>query len=330
MNRIAPSMNRHPIPSAGVKRAAQSGFTLLEMTVVLVIIGLVIGGVLVGADLIRSAGIRATVSQIERYNSAVSTFDQKYNALPGDMNSLIATQFGFTPRGTGQAEGDGNGVIQGDECISGQSETSGETVAFWVDLTTANGLNVNLIDGGFNTASPIGTSRAAVTGADIANYVPQAKIGGGNYIYVWSGGINASPMYTGCSGALGDGINYYGLSAVTTLGSSKIGKSGSWTISNPGLTVAQAYGVDAKIDDGYPQSGTVTALYVNGGIAQWAGDSDPTSGGPVVAGDGVASTGSTTTCYDNAGVAGATEKYSLAQNGGAGVNCALSFQFVTQ
>lgn len=44
----------------------QSGFTLIELSIVLVIIGLIVGGVLVGRDLIKAAEVRAQVSQIEK------------------------------------------------------------------------------------------------------------------------------------------------------------------------------------------------------------------------------------------------------------------------
>ena len=45
------------------KNSTQSGFTLIELSIVLVIIGLIIGGVLVGQNLIKSAALRATISQ---------------------------------------------------------------------------------------------------------------------------------------------------------------------------------------------------------------------------------------------------------------------------
>src|ERR1035441_6872478 len=91
------------------------GFTLIELSIVLVIIGLIVGGVLVGQDLIRAAEVRATISQIEKYNTAVNTFRGKFNALPGDMNLTTATTFGIPAVGTrgGTAQGDGNGVIDG-------------------------------------------------------------------------------------------------------------------------------------------------------------------------------------------------------------------------
>src|ERR1700746_416796 len=85
------------------------GFTLIELSIVLVIIGLIVGGVLVGQDLIRAAEVRATISQIEKYNTAVNTFRGKYNALPGDLNAAAATAFGFSGRGIPPGAGDGNG-----------------------------------------------------------------------------------------------------------------------------------------------------------------------------------------------------------------------------
>src|ERR1700712_5355694 len=95
------------------------GFTLIELSIVLVIIGLIVGGVLVGQDLIRAAEIRATISQIEKFNTAVNTFRGKYNAIPGDMNLSTAITFGFatTNRATGAAtagQGDGNGLLDGE------------------------------------------------------------------------------------------------------------------------------------------------------------------------------------------------------------------------
>src|SRR5471030_1667850 len=97
------------------ERKSERGFTLIELSIVLVIIGLIVGGVLVGQDLIRAAEVRATIAQIEKYNTAVNTFRGKYNALPGDMNASTATAFGFSPRATAGTAGlgDGNGVIEG-------------------------------------------------------------------------------------------------------------------------------------------------------------------------------------------------------------------------
>jgi prepilin-type N-terminal cleavage/methylation domain-containing protein len=90
-----------------------SGFTLIELSIVLVIIGLIIGGGLVGRDLLNAATIRAQLSQIEKYNTAVNTFRGKYGYLPGDIPDPVASQYGFAARGPFPGEGDGNGIIQG-------------------------------------------------------------------------------------------------------------------------------------------------------------------------------------------------------------------------
>jgi prepilin-type N-terminal cleavage/methylation domain-containing protein len=98
----------------------QKGFTLVELSIVLVIIGLIISSVLVGQDLIRSAELRATVTQYEGFNSAVATFRGKYSGLPGDVAG--ATNFGFT--------GDGNG----DGALVASTALSTENVYFWNHL----------------------------------------------------------------------------------------------------------------------------------------------------------------------------------------------------
>jgi len=67
----------------------QRGFTLVELSIVLVIIGLVTAGVLVGQDLIKTAEIRRVISKVESYETAVEAFKLKYNCLPGDcVNAL--------------------------------------------------------------------------------------------------------------------------------------------------------------------------------------------------------------------------------------------------
>jgi prepilin-type N-terminal cleavage/methylation domain-containing protein len=311
-------------------KSGRGGFTLIEMSIVLVIVGLLVGGVLVGQDLIRAAYIRAQITQIEKFNTAVNTFYGKYQALPGDMNASTATEFGFATRGACPGEGDGNGIIEG-IILSGCGNNSGveifagETQMFWVDLSSA--VAGNLIGGGFNQNNILAPPTSVST-TQMPLYFPTANIGGGNYIYVWSGGWKE----TGTGGDAGpgeisDGVNYFGISVMISEGLAQVG-----------LTVSQAYNIDTKIDDGFPQSGRVLALdaaareLVSFSNAWAAGGSfgmgaqDPTTHGPVVAGDGVSTPGSPTTCYDNGGASGGTEVYSTGYQGGANLNCALSFK----
>src|SRR5580693_9186033 len=77
--------------SPSSKSSLTAGFTLIELSIVLVIIGLIIGGVLVGQDLINAAQARAIITDIERFNTAANTFESKYGCLPGDC--VNATNF---------------------------------------------------------------------------------------------------------------------------------------------------------------------------------------------------------------------------------------------
>ncbi len=120
------------------KRTKENGFTLIELSIVLVIIGLIIGGILVGNDLIKSAGNRAFVSQLEKYNASVNTFKTKYNCLPGDCAS--ATAYGFT------GNGDGNSMVS--STLTEPSWSSADYSITETDSTTA----VYLSKGAFKEA----------------------------------------------------------------------------------------------------------------------------------------------------------------------------------
>jgi len=62
----------------------QSGFTLVEIAIVLVIIGLLLGGVMKGQEMIANAKIKSLVDQAKSLAAAVYTYQDKYGAYPGD------------------------------------------------------------------------------------------------------------------------------------------------------------------------------------------------------------------------------------------------------
>ena len=68
-----------------------NGFSLLELSIVLSIIGLIAGGVTVGANIIHAAQLRAVITDINSYTSAMLAFKDKFDGLPGDLTN--ATEF---------------------------------------------------------------------------------------------------------------------------------------------------------------------------------------------------------------------------------------------
>lgn len=72
-------------------KAFHYAFSLVELSIVLVILGLLTGGILTGQSLIRASELRAVTTEYQRYATAVQAFRDKYFALPGDMPN--ATRF---------------------------------------------------------------------------------------------------------------------------------------------------------------------------------------------------------------------------------------------
>jgi prepilin-type N-terminal cleavage/methylation domain-containing protein len=207
----------------------KKGFTLIELSIVLVIIGLIVGGVLVGQDLIKAAEIRATIGQIEKYNTAVNTFRTKFNGMPGDIQGAAASSFGLATRTGGTGRGDGNSLIDGSVAGAVWSQEAG---LFWVDMGSAN-----LVDGSFTTAADAAAPAVISGAATVPSYLPLAKLGRGNFITVGAA----------------SGLNYYWIGGVTSATA-----AGEITASMS-ITPLEAFNMDNKLDDGAPNTGIVQA-----------------------------------------------------------------------
>jgi len=201
------------------------GFSFVELSVVLVIIGLLISGTLIGQTLIQGAQIRTTIRQYQEFQSGVTTFVGKYGGVPGDLLAATATSYGLTGSGTGA---DGNGVITngvgGATSITATATYVAEIASFWSALTTAG---KELIPGGYNGA----LCNPCTAGTNF----PKMKYGGS----AW-----------GAYGA--NGINYFYAGTLTP-------SAGTATGTVNAFTPTDAYSIDLKIDDGMPNVGNIMA-----------------------------------------------------------------------
>lgn len=207
------------------------GFTLVELSIVLVILGLLVGGVLTGQSLIRAAELRSFATDGAKFTTAIYAFKDKYFALPGDMAN--ATSFWGSLGGTGSdatcqniaATGQATCNGNGDGMIIMSVVDDDEPFRFWQHLA-----NAGLIEGRWpgrqgGSFSPGVNMPGSKLGSKIAWYP------------LWSGSPNGSvnrfiqPM--------GNGIT-----AMTGYGDLILKPEEVWNI-------------DMKQDDGLPGTGNV-------------------------------------------------------------------------
>jgi prepilin-type N-terminal cleavage/methylation domain-containing protein len=276
-----------------VRRVAghNHGFTLIELSIVLVIIGLIIGGILVGQELVGQAATRATLAQIQKFNTAANTFVTKYGYLPGDLPVTPAAQFGFSGMSCngGQGARDGNGLLDGYTSPHNLYQGVGENELFWSDLSTAGFIDAQIPNGNAPAVKCNDSTNAnTITTTTMGEYLPLSKLGNGNYVYVYE--MN--------------GQNWFGLSAMTGLGNN--------LLSSTTIPVTQAYNMDKKVDDGLPTTGNVVAVYISNSASSTF---NAPSGNPDTA----------STCYNSS-----TLTYSTNIGNGSNPNCALSFKMQGQ
>ncbi len=114
-------------------RSKQSGFTLVEIAIVLVIIGLLLGGVLKGQELINSAKVKNFATDFRNIPLFIYGYQDKFKALPGDDASVTTHVTGAT-LATTPAGLQGNGVINGNW---NSTTATDESYLFWQHVRLA-------------------------------------------------------------------------------------------------------------------------------------------------------------------------------------------------
>jgi prepilin-type N-terminal cleavage/methylation domain-containing protein len=115
-------------------KARQTGFTLVEIAIVLVIIGLLLGGILKGQEMITQAKIKNVIADFSGVSAAYHGYQDRYRAIPGD-DPNAATRWAVAPAATA---GDGNGVVGGlYNTAADAAGAAGESRRWWDHLRRA-------------------------------------------------------------------------------------------------------------------------------------------------------------------------------------------------
>ena len=148
-------------------KSIEDGFTLVEIAIVLVIIGLLLGGILKGQEMITQAKIKNVINDFNGITVAITSYQDRYRALPGDDKNATARWTIQAP-----ASGDGNGVIAGLYNANDTSGTGGAPAAaaesnlFWQHLRIAG--FVPGLTSGTGSGTPPPNAAAGIIGVESA------------------------------------------------------------------------------------------------------------------------------------------------------------------
>lgn len=212
------------------RKLAQStkrAFTLIEISIVLVIVGLLAGVILLSAEMIRAAEIRAEINRLTSYRVALRSFELKYEGLPGDFDlpGVIADV-------PDAHLGNGNGYLE-------NLALGVEWITAWEHLSKA-GLISGYFDGQFVIDGPRGQCKpdrsCPTTAFNRTTVYMLANVD-------FNGALYGSPYST----------DPEAIAVITWNGYDTTSETGY-------LRVAETFALDSKLDDGQPDTGLVLTI----------------------------------------------------------------------
>lgn len=219
----------------------KSAFSLIELSIVLIIIGLLIAGVTGGASLIKSSELRSVATEARAWATCVNGFYNQFNYLPGDYATDV---------GTGLA-GDGDGTI---EQYNG---TRSEAASAWQQMRAAG-----IVDSSIIGSTTLIAYTAAPTFSGSSNNAPVSKIKSSGWVFDYCLYTVANSNCTQAAVSQNQVILSGTISSMTGASTNAVSFTlgGASNLATGALTPTDALSVDAKIDDGVGYTGKVRGV----------------------------------------------------------------------
>lgn len=193
------------------------GFTLVELSIVIIIIGFLIAGISGGSSLIKTSKLSAIISDIKSIDSVTRQFKYTYGELPGDITNATS-YFGTTDKnGFTITNGNGDGYIGNP--LGTQDTPEGLAAPQQLALT-------GLIPGIFTGESDPNGNDGTIQGLTIGKNIMGSRTGIGYYYMA---------------------DNYW----------SMYSRAFNQIIPTTNFSVEDSYFIDSKIDDGKPLTGKI-------------------------------------------------------------------------
>lgn len=221
----------------------KSAFSLIELSIVLIIIGLLIAGITGGASLIKSSELRSIMGEARGYAVAVNSFFTQYDQYPGDASTNVGSN------SITAAVGDRDNKI---EFVNDSSGTIvAEGVDAWFDLK-----DIGAIDLALNALVSAGTLSAPGILVPVTD-IPGSKIKGAGWAFDYnSANLQNVVVLTGTT------VAYHATNFPTLINGENLATSPAVTknASTEIISAPDSLSIDSKIDDGKANSGNVQSV----------------------------------------------------------------------
>lgn len=215
------------------------GFTLIEMSIVVTIIGILAGAIVATKSYVRNSQLSTSVQDAQYYISAFGQFTTTYGTAPGDFATASSTW--ATYGGYAVGNGDGNGFVRAPAATDNKAE-------YWYAFQHLSA--AQLIQGTYTGVTGSGgTAQAVITSTTVTGNVPQSSADGTAFLF--------DHPDSGTGVVSGDSL-YFDGTYLHVLRLAGLLSSDTGLPLRGFLSPKEAYELDAKYDDGNPGMGWIT------------------------------------------------------------------------